>query len=51
MDYLEKMVQTVYLGGMAQMGKMAYQGKMVEMGLTERTAFLRIWQIIQILML
>ena len=45
MDYLErmeKMVQTVYLGGMAQMGKMAYQEKMVEMGLTERTAFLRI---------
>ena len=38
----EKMVQMVCPVRTAQMGKMAYRGKMVEMGVTERMAFLRI---------
>ena len=42
MDYPEKMVQMVCLGRTAQMGKMAYRGKMVEMDVTERMVFLRI---------
>ncbi len=42
MDYPERTEKMVCPVRMAQMEKMAYRGKMVEMGVTGRMVFLRI---------